>query len=55
MEEEGTAETTATETVKHLPTKDEHAFGTHLKEEHSREHRGKPRQLSSSQLFLLRY
>ena len=41
MEEEGTAETTATETVKHLPTKDEHAFGTHLKEEHSREHRGK--------------
>ena len=37
MEEEGTAETTATETVKHLPTKDEHAFGTHLKEEHSRE------------------
>ena len=23
MEEEGTAETTATETVKHLPTKDE--------------------------------
>ena len=41
MEEKGTAETTATETVKHLPTKDEHAFGTHLKEEHSREHRGK--------------
>ena len=41
MEEEGTAETTATETVKHLPTKDEHEFGTHLNEEHSREHRGK--------------